>query len=82
MTSMAYHANFSVVLDLQTRLVLRDNGPWDKHFTITNDAEWVVAQVARQLEGRDLYYFDSEGELTRLLVRRGRFAGFAPAEAA
>jgi hypothetical protein len=76
---MGRHANFSIVLDSAGRLVIRDDGPWDKHYTVTNDAEWVVEQVAARLNDRALFYFDSEGDLDRLLVKDGKFAGFAPA---
>jgi hypothetical protein len=73
-------ANFEVVQNLTTGLVLtiRDLGPWDRHRTITNDAEGVVARLADQLVGRQLYYFDSEGILDEILVADGRFAGFSP----
>lgn len=71
------HAQFSIVIDKKDQLVLRDDGPWNVHLTVTNDAEWVVRQVAPQLKGRLLLYFDSEGDLDRLLVKDGKFAGFA-----
>jgi hypothetical protein len=74
---MGLHANFEIVLERPDRLVIKDLGPWDKHFTVTNDAEWVVSQVASRLNGRMLLYFDSEGELDQILVQDGRFAGFA-----
>jgi hypothetical protein len=72
------HANFDVVIDSQNRLVIRDLGPWHKHPTVTNDAEWVVEQLAARLNGRVLLYFDSEGDLGRLIVKDGKFAAFAP----
>jgi hypothetical protein len=75
------HANFSIVEDTPQRLVLRDNGPWDQHPTITNDAEFVVESVAEQLGDRRLLYFDSEGDFAILIVKNGRFAGFAPVPA-
>jgi hypothetical protein len=72
-------ANYSVVVDVADRLVIRDDGPWDKHPTVTNDAENVVAELAPRLNGRRLLYFDSERDLGELLVKDGKFAGFAPA---
>lgn len=63
-------------------LIIGDDGPWDEHPTVTNDAEWVVAQLAPKLAGRMLLYFDSDGELTKLDVKDGRFAGFLPWKAA
>jgi hypothetical protein len=71
-------ANYEILDATPYHLVIRDIGPWDKYPTITNDAENVVAELAEQLAGRMLLYFDSEGELSRLRVREGRFAGFEP----
>lgn len=59
-------------------LVLRDLGPWDQFPTITNDAENVVARVAKTLDGRRLFYIDSDGRIDELLVSdAGKFVGFA-----
>ena len=60
-------------------LVIKDVGPWDRHPTITNDAEAVVADLVRGgklPEGRRLFYIDSEGERDEILIKGGRFAGF------
>ena len=74
-------AKWAVVEDTPQRLVIKDLGPWDKHPTITNDAENVVKLVYMMLEGRRLFYYDSEDKLTELLVDQdfGRFIGFRPA---
>lgn len=74
---MSAKANFTAELNLPDRVILRDVGPWDSHLTITNDAEGVVADVAPILRGRKLFYYDSDGELGELLVKDGKFAGFA-----
>ena len=71
--------NYEIVEDTKTCLVIRDLGPWDRHRTITNGAEEVVAELAFRLRGRRLEYYDSEGRRDQLLVREGVFAGFAPA---
>jgi len=78
-------ANFTIVHRESTpdRLVIRDEGPWDRHPTVTNDAENVVASLVADgylPPGRKLLYYDSDGRLDQLLVRDGRFAGFAPWE--
>lgn len=70
------HANYRIIRETKEQLVIEDVGPWNEHPTVTNDAEWVVEQLAGQLRGRDLLYFDSAGDLDRLVVRRGRFVGF------
>lgn len=62
-------------------LIIRDLGPWDRHPTVTNDAEAVVAELASMFDlGRwaPLWYYDSEGELAELLIENGQFSGFAP----
>lgn len=62
-------------------LVIKDMGPWNNHLTITNDAEGVVQRLVQQGHlpaGRRLFYYDSEGELSEILVRDGFFVGFAP----
>ncbi len=77
---MGLRANYSIVLDKPDRLVIRDDGPWDKYLTVTNAAEIVVFELAMRLNGRMLLYFDSEGELGRLLYTQdGQFKAFAPA---
>lgn len=77
---MSRSANFSIIEDTPQRIVLKDIGPWDRHLTITNDAEEVVRRVANRLKGRRLFYYDSEGEMDELLVDQdfGQFVGFAP----
>lgn len=77
---MSKGANYAVDLDETNdkRLVLRDLGPHDLFLTITNDAENVIRKEFGNLKGRELYYYDSEGELTRLLVGTdGTFLGFS-----
>jgi hypothetical protein len=76
-------ANFEIVSDEPTYVVIRDIGPWDKHPTVTNAAEGVVARLAPALAGeynenRRLFYYDSNGQLDEMLVDHGRFAGFRP----
>jgi len=77
---MGQNAKYTIILDNEDRLVIRDDGPWSIHLTVTNDAENVVRELFLRLKGRMLLYFDSEGELGRLLYsQNGKFAGFAPA---
>lgn len=74
---MSRDAQFDVIEDTPEYLLIRDCGPWDQHRSVTNDAEGVVARLLDRLAGRRLEYLDSEGERAVLLVRDGRFAGFA-----
>ena len=61
--------------------VLTDLGPWDQFVTIANNPEEVVRQMVElfgpDLGGGDLMYYDSDGDLTRLVVRKGKFLTFA-----
>ncbi len=72
-------ACYEIVADDVNVLLIRDVGPWNRHPTVTNDAEAVVTELAPCLGGRRLEYIDSEGRRDQLLVERGAFAGFAPA---
>lgn len=58
--------------------LLVDRGPWDKHKTITNGAEEVVAELLPILKGRALWYIDSYGDLTEIKIKDGKFNGFKP----
>ena len=69
--------NYRIENENEDYIVLRDLGPHDQYQTITNAAEWVVAQLANRLKGRALYYIDTEDCIDQLLVHDGRFAGFA-----
>lgn len=71
-------ANYSIVEVTNTRLVIRDTGPWDINMSVTNDAEAVVESLLPRLGGRRLFYFDSMGDWGELLVKNGRFAGWGP----
>lgn len=63
---MSSHASWEVAGDLSTHLVIRDVGFYDRHLTITNDAEWVVEQLGSKLmhpEDKRLFVYDSSGDL-------------------
>ena len=64
-------------------LCIRDVGPWSRFMTVTNNAErvveWLVASEYMCANGKILYE-DSEGDWDYLLVKDGKFAGFAPGE--
>ena len=71
-------SNFDIVSQLPDRVIIQDLGPWDKYRSVTNDAENVVEALISLLKGRRLLYYDSVGELDEILIRDGKFAGFAP----
>ncbi len=70
--------NFDVVDENEERVLIKDLGPWDQFPTITNNAEKTVEIMVPVLRGRRLHYLDSEGNEDQLLVKDGKFAGFAP----
>jgi hypothetical protein len=76
---MGKPANFSVVATTELFVVIRDEGPWNVHFTVTNDAEGVVSRLADVLKGRRLLYYDSVGDLDEIAVRDGKFLCFRSA---
>jgi hypothetical protein len=69
-------ANYTIEDENEVRVLIKDVGPWDQHPTVTNDAERVVEDLAGMLNGRELHYIDSEGDIDQLLVSDGKFAGF------
>lgn len=72
-------AQFAIIHVNAQCMLIRDIGPWDKHPTVTNDAEGVVARLAPLLvPGQRLEYIDSEGCVDELAVKDGKFAGFIP----
>lgn len=78
--------NFDIVRNEEgTALILRDVGPWDEYLSITNGAEYVVERLVKEgllPEGRRLFYHDTDGELTELVVKDGEFVGFGQGMAA
>lgn len=68
--------NFDIVEDTESRLIIRDLGPWNRHLTVTNGAEAIVAKLAEHLGDRRLFYFDSDGHLDEIIHKDGAFVGF------
>ena len=77
---MGREARFDIVEILPDRITLKDLGPWDEHLTITNDAESVVKTLLPILRKKRLFYYDSEGELTELIIKDEKFVTFGPGE--
>ena len=76
---MTKHAKYDIESVTPDAVRIRDEGPWDLHKTITNDAEWVVRQLyeAGYLRGQQkLYYWDSEGRMDEIEHYNGQFIGF------
>ena len=72
------NANFIINQLTDNAVVIEDVGPWDKHSTVTNDAENVVLNVLQRFRVNRIFYYDSNGDPGELLIKDGKFAGFAP----
>jgi hypothetical protein len=75
---MGLPARYQVIDQTNWDVTIMDLGPWTIHLTVTNDAERVVEELMPLLAGRKLYYIDSEGDMDELVIKDGKFAGFAP----
>ena len=79
---MGRKANFDVLENIPGNpLVIRDIGPWDKHLSVTNDAEGVVELLVKSGlldNNRRLFYYDTNNNLDELVIKDEKFAGFAP----
>lgn len=69
-------SNYTIKEQTEDAIILEDLGPWDQYATVTNDAEAVVTTMLPFLLGRRLAYYDSDNELTELIIKDGAFAGF------
>lgn len=77
-----FDALSEVKLNIDNVVIIRDLGPWDQHPTVTNDAENVVQELIKAgilTENKRLFYYDSEDELSELIVKDNKFLGFGPA---
>ena len=74
-------SNYSIIKnDPKQSLYIKDIGPWDLYLSVTNDAEQVIQELVElgQLPtGRRLYCIDSMNIMGELLIKDGKFAGFA-----
>jgi len=77
---MGRPAQFTIESRTEKAIVIRDVGPWDRCFTVTNDAEDVVRRLAAQ-PGQRVFYYDSEGDFGEIVLKpNGEFGCFAFAD--
>lgn len=79
---MAGHAAYNVARHNELMVYLHDAGDHSKVPTVTNDAEWVVEQVAKDWGKRRIFYRDTEGGIDELEHVDGKFKGFKPGDVA
>jgi len=73
------HANYRIIADGSSEIVIEDVGPWSTVLTVTNDAEYVIADLARKgflNNSKMLLCYDSDGALDVLRHKDGQFLGF------
>lgn len=68
--------NYVIHYETEQLIMLRDVGPWDQYQTITNAAEEVVEEMVDKLNGRNLFYIDSEGDITEIIIENNKFKDF------
>jgi hypothetical protein len=69
-------SNYIIQHEDDNTILLHDIGPWDIYLTITNDAENVVNDLTQEQRRKKVAYIDSDGLLTRLLIKDGKFEAF------
>lgn len=74
---MSRRPRYEVIDVTDECMLIRDLSPWFSYPTVTSAAEIVVAELAPLLGKRRLEYVDSSGNKAEIVIKRGRFAGFA-----
>ncbi len=69
-------ADYSIVQVTDSVVFISDDDAGG--MSVTNDAEAVVGEVARNYLNRRIVYRDSTGQWDELLHRNGEFRGFGP----
>lgn len=70
--------NYTIETETAYHVIIRDVGPWDQYMTVTNGPEIVILELAGMLKGRNLFYYDSEGQLDQIQYDGKQFIRFAP----
>ncbi len=76
---MSKKPNYEVILRTKKQLILKDLGPWDTYFTITNSAESVVKELYSKgllNTNMKLMYYDSNNQLDEIVHSNGEFKHF------
>lgn len=71
--------NYIIIEDEIDHVCIKDVGPWNIYLTVTNGAEIVIEELADKLNGRQLFYIDTEGNRDELVYSGKEFIGFKPA---
>lgn len=76
-------SNYVVEFCCNSKIIIRDIGPWEQYTTVTNNAEGVIAEINEKLSQvggigqKRVFYYDSEGDYDELCHDgNGNFTGF------
>jgi hypothetical protein len=75
------HAEFSVILDAPSYVLIKDVGHINMQKTVTNDVEYVLQKLNTilNIQNRRVFYIDSSGEQYEIVHSGGRFKCFRSA---
>jgi len=73
---MGAPSSWRIVTNNEERFVLEDVGDYSYQLTITNNVEDVLSQLRHMIKDKRFFYYDSDGELTEVLHKDGKFLGF------
>lgn len=77
---MSRSANFITIKNTDEELVIKDIGPWDTYFSVTNDIGNVVdylVETGTLSSKQKLFYYDSDNQLSEVIVENNKFVRFA-----
>jgi hypothetical protein len=74
---MDIHAIFDVIKESPDFIYIKDTGH-KKHITVTNDTTFVLSKLAAEygIDGRRVFYMDSDGKIDEIQHRGAKFVGF------
>lgn len=70
------YSNFKIIEESEEHILIQDIGPWTEYRTVTNDVENVVEGLFSKLNGRHLYYIDSQGNKAEIVIKNNKFEEF------
>jgi hypothetical protein len=76
---MDIHVVFDVIKETPDFIFIKDTGH-KNHITVTNDAQFVLAQLAKEydIDRRQVFYMDSLGQIDEIKHHGDHFIGFKP----
>ncbi len=69
-------SNYIIHSETDNQILITDIGPWDVYLTVTNNAENVVNDLTDIQKQKQVFYNDSEGTISQLMIEDGKFIGY------